>query len=169
MADDALHQVLAHVIALAHPDQQALATVRQGEAAPVVAVQLDIVETGALRRVVEGRGAGRAHQAPAVPVPHLEGQFAFVGMADLVRPGAAQGGVEGAVEAVPFGAGQRHVHHPQQQPRVLRQLGIVDLLDLMAAVAVIEVDDEQGAEQQQDHHQPQGAAAQRGHGWPSTR
>ncbi|MNJ70174.1 hypothetical protein D3C77_666030 [compost metagenome] len=28
MTDDALHQVLAHVVALAHPDQQALATVR---------------------------------------------------------------------------------------------------------------------------------------------
>ncbi|MNN30557.1 hypothetical protein D3C81_1442090 [compost metagenome] len=58
VVDDALHQVLAHVVAFADPDQQPLLFVRQKDAAPAVTAGNQIEQAGRTWRRAERRGAG---------------------------------------------------------------------------------------------------------------
>jgi len=86
-----------------------------------------------------------------------------------VPPRLAQRLVERLVQRLPVLLVHGQAHHPLQQASVLRQMGIVDLGDFMAAVVVVVQRQQTAADQQQQHDPPQRALAQRTHARPSTR
>ncbi|MNC49350.1 hypothetical protein D3C75_985240 [compost metagenome] len=169
MPHDAFDQVVAHVVALAHPDHPVFFRHRQDETAPTAPVHHHVGKTWHPRRLPQLRGTGRVHQQPVVVGPHLEGQLALVAVPHLVVPGLAQGLVEGTVQLVTALLLHRQAHDALQQPGVLRQVGVVHLVNFVAAVVVVVQRQQPAADQQQQHHPPQGALAQRAHALRSTR
>ncbi|MNC75629.1 hypothetical protein D3C75_1271990 [compost metagenome] len=83
--------------------------------------------------------------------------------------GFAQGFVEGLIKLVMFACRHRHAHDALKQPRVLRQLGVVNLGDFVIAVVQVEQTDHQQAGQHQADDQGQGAPPDRSHEPCSTR
>ncbi len=169
VADDALDHVLANVVALAHPDQQALLHVGEHERAPVIAVFHQVVRPEGGGRCVEDRRAGGAHQQLTVGAPYLEGQAGFVGVRGAVFADTAHGLIESLVEAVPVGiAGIALAQYALQQTGALGELGVVDFFDFVVAVPQHEPTDQAITQQDQHQYRNEDARADRIHGLSST-
>ena len=169
MADDALDQVLAQVLALADPDAQAAIGGTHQHPAPFAPVLEHLVQAfrrhlGQLRRIA---GAG---QQPAIGGPDLEGQLILVGM----RRHAAGNGLHGPIEhpdqlRPTIRRRRAGLQQAFQQARALDQLGVVDALDLAMAVAQRQQSQGQTASQHQGQGGGEDAGADGDHGWRSSR
>ncbi len=165
VAHDAFDQVLANVVALAHPDQQSLLRVGEEEGAPVVAVVHDVVGAEGSRRGCKYGRLCRPHQQLTITAPHLEGQASFVRVGHALLPHTAHGLVERLIQAVPVGfAGVALAQHTLQQARTLGELSVVDFFDFVVAVAQHQPADQRVAEQNKHQHRNEDARANRGHG-----
>lgn len=80
MANDALNQILTHVVTLANPDQQALLGIDQQETTPVIAVFEEVMRALGGGRAVQLRCLGGTHQKFARIAPDLESQTGFIRM-----------------------------------------------------------------------------------------
>ncbi len=109
------------------------------------------------------------HQQYAPLTPYLECQLAFVGVANPVVAGLGQGVVERLVHGLARAALDRQAHDPLQQAGILRQVGVVHFVDLMATVMIVVQRQQACPQQQQQHDPPQRPSPQRGHALPSTR
>ncbi len=170
VTDNALNQVLAHVIALTHPNEKTLLWIGEEKAAPLVAVLDQIMGAFGCRRCTEQRRFGRAHQQLARGSPDLKGQPGFVGMGHATGADPAHGLIERLIQLVEVLFTRcALMQHALQQARALGQLCVVDFFDFVMAVAQGEQADGQVAEQQQHQHRDQNARAYRGHALSSSR
>ncbi len=170
VTDNALNQVLAHIIALTHPDQKTLLWIGKEKAAPLVPVLDQVMGAFGCRRSTEQRSFGRAYQQFARGSPDLKGQPGFVGMGHATGADPAHGLIERLVQLVEvLFARCALTQYTLQQTRALGQLCIVDFFDFVMAVAQGEQADRQVAEQQQHQYRDQNARAYRSHALSSSR
>ena len=196
---DLLDQFAAHVFTLGHQNHVPILAVVQDKQAPVMTRQRNAVITAelvgqAVKRLVRlvrvrvviamevgdhlrqyaGGCAGRLQQQLAVLIEHLEGQLAFIGMAfpfyrALIGLADLQGLVQGLLQGLQVTCGHGCTQHAFEQARRLGQLGIEQLFDLMAGVAVALVGDQGHRQAEQAQNQQQGTSTDRAHQALSTR
>lgn len=109
------------------------------------------------------------HQERPAILPDLKRQLAFVGVPHLMSPCPPQGLVEGLVQRLARAVLYRQAHDALEQAGILGEVGVIHLVNFVAAVVVVVKHQQARAEQQQQHHAPQCALAQRTHALASTR
>ncbi|MNC23558.1 hypothetical protein D3C75_715880 [compost metagenome] len=146
VANDAVDQVVAHIITLTHPDKPVFFRHRQNETAPLFTATGKVVEPWSSGWWVDGWRTGCMHQQRHAFSPDLERQLAFVRVAHLMPPCFAQGIVEGLIQRLTRALLYRHAHDALQQTRVLGQVRVIHLVNFVAAVVVVIEREQAGTE-----------------------